>query len=602
MLEKMDLSSIILEDVYQNNTCVTLPIGDWGVYAEFEYNRANASLLSLEDVLCLEVKDGGLVLNLSSQHSFFKEDNQIFHTKLSTSILKTGVNTCLFMWYGYRACLYVNDILVDEEWPLGILTDQALKLATGLSLKRYVFAPLLVMDAEEQTETLCSYAPFFCPAGENAGAGDCMPFKRNDRYCLYYLFDRRGHRSKGGLGAHQWAQISSADLRTWTVHPMAVSITDQLEGSICTGSLLQKGTLWYAFYAVRMSDESAAKLTWATSEDGVRFTKSSGAVMLTTPYEPVSARDPMVFQDEAGLYHMLVTTNLVTSNPFKAGGQRYQGCLAHLTSTDLDKWKQHDEPFYVPGYADQPECTDYFKWNGWYYLITSHHAIARYRLSRTPFGPWTKPRYDLLDALEVQVPKTAAFGNDRRLSTGFLARYPRTYAGDAVTHELFQRQDGTLGVQFVKEMLPSANYDCGAPMHFELNGAQGRAANTLGRVKNFQLQARLQPGSDTMYYGIELVSETEEVYCMRFDIAASIVSIQRPHQDMMLGEVRNEMTDIPLMGGLDIHLLVQGDILDIAMGDGRMMTMRLQHHGPFTVNVFAQFGVLNASSVVLKTQ
>lgn len=393
-----------------------------------------------------------------------------------------------------------------------------------------------------------------------------MPFERDGRYCLYYLFDRRGHASKQGLGAHQWAQISSADLKTWTVHPMAVGITEQWEGSICTGSLIQKDGKTYAFYAVRMSDGSPARMTWAVSNDGVHFEKSGCYFALTEPYEPVSARDPKVFLGVDGQYHMLVTTSLTD-------GGRFGGCLAHLTSPDLIQWTQHG-PFIVPGYSDQPECSDYFEWNGWYYLVFSNFAIARYRMSRSPFGPWIRPENDLLDTLESQVPKTAAFG-DRRLSTGFLARRPRTYAGNAVTHELFQRPDGTLGIRHPEEILPQPRRRL-EPAGATLEGGQGRAEALLAESGgDFRLKAVLKLGSEHLLAGLLVTFGKERSYRIELDPAARMVTITRPIGDFERASGRDLLRNVALDGALAVDLLVRGDILDLMLSDGRGMTMRL---------------------------
>ena len=50
--------------------------------------------------------------------------------------------------------------------------------------------------------------------------------------------------------------------------------------------------------------------------------KSEQYFTLQDPYEKTSARDPMVFQDEQGVYHMLVTTSLVDKP------EPRNGCLA----------------------------------------------------------------------------------------------------------------------------------------------------------------------------------------------------------------------------------------------------------------------------------
>ena len=468
-------------------------------------------------------------------------------------------------WRGYSFRLYVDDRLEDEDWPLGEPAGgdwlvRGEKCVSALRLSECA-------SFEEDPETLYP-EPFqnFVLPGHNTGVGDCMPFERDGRYCLYYLFDRRGHASKQGLGAHQWAQISSADLKTWTVHPMAVGITEQWEGSICTGSLIQKDGKTYAFYAVRMSDGSPARMTWAVSGDGVHFEKSGRYFALTEPYEPVSARDPKVFLGADGQYHMLVTTSLTD-------GGRFGGCLAHLTSPDLIQWTQHG-PFIVPGYSDQPECSDYFEWNGWYYLVFSNFAIARYRMSRSPFGPWIRPENDLLDTLESQVPKTAAFG-DRRLSTGFLARRPRTYAGNAVTHELFQRPDGTLGIRQPEEILPQPRRRL-EPAGATLEGGQGRAEALLAESDgDFRLKAVLKLGSEHLLAGLLVTFGRERSYRIELDPAARMVTITRPNGDFERGSCRDLLRNVVLDGALAVDLLVRGDILDLMLSDGRGMTMRL---------------------------
>jgi len=454
----------------------------------------------------------------------------------------------------HRVRLYSNDILTDEEWPQGYLPQ-----GEWDTEGEYTLLPL---RKEERAEYAVDSAWGYCPEGRNTGVGDCMPFYRDGRYCVYYLFDRRGHHSKGGLGAHQWTQISTDDLKHWVQHPMAVGIDEMNEASICTGSLISHDGLVSAFYAVRTTDGTPARLTRADSCDGVNFVKSDMCVSLTEPYEPVSARDPMVFQDEDGLYHMLVTTELT--------GVRRGGCLAHLTSPDLEQWTQH-APFIVPGYGDQPECSDYFKWGDIYYLVFSNHATARYRMSESPFGPWAKPEYDVLDSVESAVCKTAAFG-DRRLVTGFLNRLPRAYAGNMITHELFRRADGTLGSRFVSEMLPEW------PMEkTEITLQDGEFSEvSLGNAKNFRLKADLKPCENNAVWewGVILKSEDGE-HKLVLDRTGKTALFCRAGESFFGPQWRNMLMDLPEMN--TVEMIVKGDILDIALGGGRVMTVRLEN-------------------------
>lgn len=122
-----------------------------------------------------------------------------------------------------------------------------------------------------------------------------MPFSDQGIYHLFYLKDRHQHQSKWGKGAHQFAHISSTDLIHWQEHPLAVEITHQWEGSICTGSVIRADDTYYIFYAVRMMDGGSAKISWATSRDCIHFVKSEQYFTLTAPYETTSVRDPEVF-------------------------------------------------------------------------------------------------------------------------------------------------------------------------------------------------------------------------------------------------------------------------------------------------------------------
>lgn len=494
-----------------------------------------------------------------------------------------GAGAIKLIWLGYVCQLYVDGILMDEEWPLG-------KLAEGpwtVEHNRGVTA-----CAYQQTDDAGKHAPQamtfrsseFALPGHNTFVGDCMPFSWNNEYCLYYLFDRRHHGSKQGLGAHQWGQLTSADLKSWVDQPLAIDVTAQWEGSICTGSLLQVEDTIYAFYAVRMSDGSPAMLSWATSKDGIHFAKSEQYFALTAPYEPVSARDPMVFAGADGQYHMLVTTSLVDKG-------LYGGCLAHLVSSNLQKWEQLD-PFIVPGYADQPECSDYFEWNGWYYLVFSNYATARYRMSRTPFGPWIKPAFDELDARDIHVPKTAAF-HGRRLMTGFLATQRHLYAGTAITHELFQRADGTLGAKHVQELLPA--YESSKAIdEITIDGGSGRKALALvEKASDLRLRGTLTGKTAGVQAGIHLrFGADERAYDLSVDFSHDCVRLMLPGETNPTGDGRMPLTGLALENRFDFDLVLHGDVLDVALADGRMITCRLNRKPGSTVSamLYAQTG------------
>jgi len=342
-----------------------------------------------------------------------------------------------------RIALYINGELYDEDWPLG-------KVPLENSVCDFLVGECTICEgtprASRTTTGEISNIQKWKPDGHNTGVGDCMPFSHGGTFHLFYLFDRRGHRSKWGLGAHQWAHISTKDLINWTQHPMAISIDEQYEGSICTGSVVYHDGLYYAFYAVRMSDGSPARMTWAASPDCISFEKSHKYFELSSKYDKPSARDPMVFVGEDGTAHMFVTTSLHKDNGSA-------GCLAHLTSRDMLNWEE-TEPLVILDTADQPECPDYFELNGWYYLIYSIRGQARYFMSKEPFGPWEAPADNILISPDCRVPKTAKFGKDRVIAAGFFVDPPeRGYAGYVHFNEMIQQPDGTFKCVVPKELL-----------------------------------------------------------------------------------------------------------------------------------------------------
>lgn len=331
----------------------------------------------------------------------------------------------------FRIELYVNDHLTDEEWPCGEMC-----FSGRVDDLKAPFAVNWEEQVEENQEMPSVLYTFQKAEGwqpdENVFVGDCMPYVHQNRYHVLYLKDRHHHMSKWGFGAHQWAHISSSDFVNWDVHPMAVPITRQWEGSICTGSWICAGEREYLFYTIRMTDGSAAPICRSVSNDGVHFEKDE-AFGFTLPdrYHGPSARDPKVIKGSDGLYHMILTSSLVAEK---------KGCLAHLTSCDLDHW-QDAGPIYVSEDDTQPECPDYFVLNGVYYLLFSLRSRAQYRYSSRPFDGWRLPENPEIPC--ASVPKGAVW-QDRVIFTGYESGDRRRYAGYMTFASAGQKENGEL--------------------------------------------------------------------------------------------------------------------------------------------------------------
>lgn len=421
---------------------------------------------------------------------------------------------------------------------------------------------------------------YFKPPGDFF-VGDCMPFFHAGVFHLYYLLDEQHHQALQGLGGHQWAHASTTDLVNWQHHPLALPITAATEGSICTGTVFFHDGIYYAFYATRTRDWRQ-HLSLATSRDGVHFVKEVPDLFAPPQpaYSPFHFRDPLPFQDpQTGLFHLLVSAQWL-EYPLPGRG----GCLAHLVSADLYRWQLHD-PFLIPGFDDVPECCDWFCWNGWYYLLFSNALTARYRMARSPLGPWQCPPVDVLDGPLARVMKTAPFDGNRRIGVAWLGTRQgesneghMQWGGHTLFRELVQHADGTLGCTFAPELQPTAGSSLlpalvavtpsvpsvgapGGPLQVQLDGCGGLAVARCGPVPfNVQMTLQVSPSGAQGVYGLRLRSDD--------DYERAVVMSFRPAEAIV--ELGN--TAIYGVYGLDrpfsVEVICREDLIDVCI-DGR---------------------------------
>jgi beta-fructofuranosidase len=441
---------------------------------------------------------------------------------------------------------------------------------------------------------------YFKPQGDFY-AGDCMPFYHNGIFHLYYLLDQGHHSALGGLGGHQWAHAATRDLRRWTHHPLALAISQAHEGSICTGSVFFYLDTYYAFYATRNRDWTQ-HLCLATSPDGVHFGKDASNPFASPPtgFSPVHYRDPVVFQDpHTGLFHLLATARL-ENYPLEG----YGGCLAHLSSPDLRHWETL-EPLLIPGLPGEPECPDWFEWNGWYYLVFSHAGVAHYRMSHDPLGPWLRPRVDTLDSPAARVMKTAAFGSQRRIGAAWIGAREGSredgawqFGGNVLLREIRQRADGSLYPAFLPEMaagsqpLPeptftplTAGVETG-PGSVKLGSLTGRAAaGCLGVPGRARITLRVNPHPGAAEFGLCLRGSAG--FSSGVELAFSPIE----------GEVRLGDQRIGAVEGLDrsfeLEIVLHDDLIDVCIADQRTLVNRCPAHMGSELHVYAYCGAVD---------
>ncbi len=478
---------------------------------------------------------------------------------------------------GPRLELFVDGVLVDEEWPIGAVRANAEPLLIGAEshgegVIKQGFRGLLDHAAlwsralTDEEVTLLSGGPeavarrdreilgperasvaYWRPRGLGISVGDCMPFYHEGRFHVFYLYDRRHHGSKWGLGAHQWAHISSTDLVHWEQHPMAIPIDAQWECSICTGSVVEQDGTFHAFYATRKSD-GTQHLGHATSPDCIHFTKQQPNPFLSAPegYDPMDLRDPLVTTDPVtGGYRMLVTTRLTDGR---------DGCIGKLLSDDLRAWRMVD-PLLVVGRVT--DCPDLFEWNGTYYLL----AEFVYWTAPGPDGPWTAPTPNSLDVLYV--PKTAPFGDNRRIYVSWLP--DGGWGGDLIFRVLVRLPDGRLGTRFVPELMPAA----ADPLPLA-GGASTTPTVWSDLPSDYVLTCRVTPEAGLGTLTLGLRSGAAGAFALRIDRAGGTVSLGPAGGDSVAGISHVEGLAEPF----DLTVVVLRDIVDVSIGGTRTIIAR----------------------------
>ena len=461
---------------------------------------------------------------------------------------------------------------------------------------------------------------YFKPVG-NLFVGDCIPFFRDGTYYLYWLLDSAHHKSLGGLGGHQWALSTSADLKTWKHYPLALKIDESWEKSICTGSVVFYKGNYYAFYATRLingnpdSDQikNAAngiwsfvneQLSYAISNDGIHFEKQKPNPFFTSApgYSKRNFRDPKVFVDRTGEFHLFVASE--QEDPVM---RHAAGCLVHLTSKDLKTWKVLDPV--LTGQSSVPECPDYFYWKGWYYLVYSDNSNTFYVKSKNAHGPWEAPRFQALNEDWSNVVKTAEFVHDRRIAASWipsrldsLDKNHEIFGGNMIFREIIQEPDGTLDTKFPKELIPETKPALPNKIYTDLqatlvngNSVSVNSPGGVGaaHVENVPLNCRIsleiEPLGANEEYGLYLRSNEHAE-------GGYVLSFSADNKTASLGN-----TTIKAVDGLNrpirVDIVMKDGIIDVEIDQRRTIVNRTYEQNGSFAWFFAKHGKVNFKSI-----
>ncbi|MCR1161016.1 family 43 glycosylhydrolase [Paenarthrobacter sp. UW852] len=304
---------------------------------------------------------------------------------------------------------------------------------------------------------------FFQPA--DGWVGDLIPFEKDGEFWLFYLHEERSHPKPGTA----WNLVTTKDLTQFENHGVALphGTEDEPDFNAYTGSVTVDGDgthhLFYTGQNPRNLGPDGAPLQLvmhATSTDGMRSWTKHPELTFGAPegYETGDWRDPFVFYDqESGLWRMLIAAR------HSKGPERRRGVIAQCVSRDLMTWDYAD-PFWDPRRYITHECPDVFQWGDWWYMVYSEFSesfTTRYRMAKSPTGPWSVPELDSIDGRAFYASKSAA-RDDRRFFFGWIASKEGNaddgawqWAGTMSVLEARQNPDGTLGFGFADELVES---------------------------------------------------------------------------------------------------------------------------------------------------
>ncbi|WP_416405212.1 family 43 glycosylhydrolase [Arthrobacter sp. LFS091] len=339
---------------------------------------------------------------------------------------------------------------------------------------------------------------FFQPA--DGWVGDLIPFEKDGEFWLFYLHEERSHPKPGTA----WNLVTTKDLTQFENHGVALphGTEDEPDFNAYTGSVTVDGDgthhLFYTGQNPRNLGPDGAPLQLvmhATSTDGMRSWTKHPELTFGAPegYETGDWRDPFVFYDqESGLWRMLIAAR------HSKGPERRRGVIAQCVSRDLTTWDYAD-PFWDPRRYITHECPDVFQWGDWWYMVYSEFSesfTTRYRMAKSPTGPWSVPELDSIDGRAFYASKSAA-RDDRRFFFGWIASKEGNaddgswqWAGTMSVLEARQNPDGTLGFGFADELVESFWEDVPVTLPVPLPATLDVPDNYSAMVSNEELPSQ----------------------------------------------------------------------------------------------------------------
>ncbi|SPO07410.1 related to raffinose invertase [Cephalotrichum gorgonifer] len=237
-------------------------------------------------------------------------------------------------------------------------------------------------------------------------AADAIPLLVEDTYHVFHLTTPPFTRHHPERLRSVWSRMRSTDLVEWhrdlepSIKPSEDKTAPDADGAWTGAAVLGPDGRMNIFYTgYNLSDGGKQVILRATSggkhgDSGFESPRTEikfngdGRLQL----EDIDFRDPYIFFSESESRYWMIIASRLREGPYWS-----RGCIALLTSKDLDTWTFEPTPLYSPNDMFCPECPELFPLpNGkWYLVYSRFHAPDSgtvYRVADSPYGPFRVPR------------------------------------------------------------------------------------------------------------------------------------------------------------------------------------------------------------------
>ncbi|MCJ7842130.1 family 43 glycosylhydrolase [Lederbergia sp. NSJ-179] len=370
--------------------------------------------------------------------------------------------------------------------------------------------------------------------------GDIMPWGKDGKF---YLYDQRDNRNPGPFGEpFGWSLATTEDFVHYEDFGDSIKKGDEdsVDQFIFAGSVFEangKGHAFYTGYNRNWAKEGKVSqvLLHAYSDDLITWHKSNKLIELAPQpgYDPQDWRDPWVVWNENKQEYLLILGTRLEGPKTKMTGR-----LVHFSSKDLENWEFKGD-FWAPNIYTMFEMPDLFKMGDYWYLVYTEYSDqskTRYVMSKNIDGPWMIPSDDSFDGRPYYAARTA-FDGKRRVLFGWVATKENNddmgnfeWAGAFVPHEVYQREDHTLGVKPVDSLWNSFTNKKEISNRVLFAASEIKEEVLIDEIDNFfAFETNIKFSKDTRSFSLRLFKdeETDESYEFTFSLVDNELSFDK---------------------------------------------------------------------------